>query len=135
MQIIKKKKYEKLFCNIYEKLNSYQMYVFLPLPVKMGHWFYISKKMIIKIKKKKNGKHFNIFVFFVFFIKVSCQKKESPLSRKKYFIPTFTGKFEEVNTPFVKERCFELYYFLIKLKSIISRWRNLIFTSCKVIWW
>ena len=47
-------------------------------------------------KLKKNGKHFNIFVFF---IKLLCQSKESPLSknsllysnpflsRKKYFNP------------------------------------------------
>ena len=55
--------------NIYEKRNLLE--ALLPLPMKMGHWFYVSKNDFENLSKLEN--HFNIFVFF---IKISCQSKE-----------------------------------------------------------
>ena len=51
--------------------------VFEGLSMKMGHKFYISKKIILKIKKKtaQYCKYFCI-------IKISSQNKASPLSKQ-----------------------------------------------------
>ena len=56
---------------------------------------------------EKIGEHFNIFVFY---IKISCQSKESLLSKRShlysptfpylekiYFLPTLSAKLEELN--------------------------------------
>ena len=63
-------------------------------------------KLILRIQKKQEN-IVNIFLF----IKISCQSKESPLSKKssplvqphpiykKYFFPTLIVKLEEVNLP------------------------------------
>ena len=66
MQIIQKKENKKNYfaVNIYEKLNlcEDQIYVNLLLPVKMRHWFYVSKNNFENLKKLES-----IFIFFVFF--------------------------------------------------------------------
>ena len=37
---------------IQKKGNMKYFVINMPLPVKMGHWFYVLKKMILKIQKK-----------------------------------------------------------------------------------
>ena len=59
MQIIQEKGNMKIYfvIDIYEKLNLLG-YMNLPLPVKMGLWFYIFHKTNFEnSKKKKTGKH------------------------------------------------------------------------------
>ena len=66
--------------NIYEKLNlcEYQIYAFLPLQLKAGHWFYISKILILGIQK--TGKDCKYFCL----LKNSCQSKEFPFLNNSF---------------------------------------------------
>ena len=72
----------------------------MPLLVKLGHW-YVSKKWNWKFKKI--GKLFNMLLFF---IKISCRSKKSPLSKQYTFSLTPpiissppSAKLEEFNAP------------------------------------
>ena len=57
MQIIEEKEIWKSFCNICENCNQceYKIYVFLPLTVKMGHWFYVHKNYFKNLEQKCEG--------------------------------------------------------------------------------
>ena len=78
----------------------------------MGHEFYISKKLILKIKKNLQS----IVNIFIFFIKILCQSKEYPLPKQSPLIPTLPllekifhpypcqiAKLEEVNPPLFRK--------------------------------
>ena len=116
----------------------------MPLQVKLGHWFYISQNWFWEFKKAVES----IVNIFVFFIKISCQSKESPLSRQSpmifkcfsnvFFVwiivwsPRFIIKFIVVIIYFIKNiKCF--IKSTVFLSIVFSVFSNRIITGCGLV--
>ena len=84
-----------LVISLYEKLNLCEMHSFLPLLVKMGTTLHFKKVIFENLEELEN-----ILIFLSFFIKISCQSKESPYSPTPLFLESLIliliGKLEEV---------------------------------------
>ena len=111
-QTIEKRKYRNLVCNEYSwgawPMRILNICTFACTSENGALILYFKKYNFENLKKLQN-----IVNIFLFFIKISCQSKEFPLSKQSpftstppfpenYFIPTFNHKLQDIIHSFLK---------------------------------